>query len=245
MRPLVYSNHALTIIFVVALLVWIIPERIGSLVLRSARDPTARRQDRGSLVVLYATIIVGVGTGFVLAVEWPSAAIPWLRPEVTLVGLILMPLGVALRWWSIVTLGRYFTLDVAVRSTQTVVQSGPYRFVRHPSYSGTLLTLLGVGLALANWASVVVILACGLAGLLYRVRVEERALAEALGQPYVDYMRHTRRFIPLSPHPDPPPRRRERERSTPPRRRERERSTPSRRGKGIGAPPRRRGGGSG
>jgi protein-S-isoprenylcysteine O-methyltransferase Ste14 len=103
----------------------------------------------------------------------------------------------ALRWWAIITLGRYFTIDVAVRSTQSVVQSGPYRFVRHPSYTAVLIMLLGVGLALANWASLVAMLAGGLIGLLYRVRVEERALVEALGQPYVDYMRHTERFIPF------------------------------------------------
>jgi protein-S-isoprenylcysteine O-methyltransferase Ste14 len=69
--------------------------------------------------------------------------------------------------------------------------------VRHPAYSGTLLSLLGVGLALANWASLVAVLAGGLIGLLCRVKVEERALKEALGQPYVDYMCRTKRFIPF------------------------------------------------
>jgi protein-S-isoprenylcysteine O-methyltransferase Ste14 len=108
-----------------------------------------------------------------------------------------MLLGVALRWWAILTLGNSFTFDVAVRSTQTVVHAGPYRLVRHPSYSGMLLTLFGVGRALANWSSVVSLLTFGLIGLLYRVWVEERALAEALDQPYVDYMRRTKRFIPF------------------------------------------------
>jgi protein-S-isoprenylcysteine O-methyltransferase Ste14 len=111
--------------------------------------------------------------------------------------MVVILLGTALRWWAIFTLGRYFTIDVAVRSTQSVVQSGPYRFVRHPSYTAILIMLLGVGMALANWASLVVILAGGLIGLLYRVRVEERALDEALGQPYMDYMRTTKRFIPF------------------------------------------------
>lgn len=80
---------------------------------------------------------------------------------------------------------------------QSVVQSGPYRLVRHPSYTAILIMLLGVGMALANWASLVIMLAGGLIGLLYRVRVEERALVEALGRPYRDYMRHTKRFIPF------------------------------------------------
>ena len=115
----------------------------------------------------------------------------------TVVGLVLMLLGVAVRWWAIAVLGRFFTLDVAVRSAQPVVQTGPYRWVRHPAYSGVLLTLLGVALALANWASLVATLAGGISGLLYRVRIEERALQTALGQPYVDYMRSTKRFVPF------------------------------------------------
>ena len=139
----------------------------------------------------------GVIVACALAALWTGAAIPWLRPQVTIAGIVVIVLGTALRWWAIFTLGRYFTMDVEVRSTQSVVQSGPYRFVRHPSYTAILILLLGVGMALANWASLVVMLAGGLIGLLYRVRVEERALVEALGQPYRDYMRPTKRFIPF------------------------------------------------
>jgi protein-S-isoprenylcysteine O-methyltransferase Ste14 len=139
----------------------------------------------------------GVIVACVLAAVWTGAAIPWLRPQITIAGIVVFVLGSALRWWAILTLGQYFTFEVAVRSTQSVVQSGPYRFVRHPSYTGILIMLLGVGLALTNWASIVVMLVGGLVGLLYRIRVEERALVEALGQPYTDYMRHSRMFIPF------------------------------------------------
>jgi protein-S-isoprenylcysteine O-methyltransferase Ste14 len=139
----------------------------------------------------------GVIVACALAAVWTGPAIPWLRPQVTIAGIVVILLGTALRWWAIFTLGRYFTIDVAVRPTQSVVQSGPYRFVRHPSYTAILIMLLGVGMALANWASLVTMLAGGLIGLLYRVRVEERALVEALGQPYMDYMLTTRHFIPF------------------------------------------------
>jgi protein-S-isoprenylcysteine O-methyltransferase Ste14 len=197
MRPLIYTNHAYAIAFAVVVLLWYIPDRISAFWLRSRRDPSARQVDRGSYFVLIGSIIVGAAIGFPLALDWTVAAISWFRPQVTIAGFALILLGGGLRWWAILTLGRYFTFDVAVRSAQPVVHSGPYRFVRHPAYSGTLLSLLGIGLALANWASVVAILAGALIGLLYRVRVEEMALIEALGQPYVDYMRHTKRFIPF------------------------------------------------
>ncbi|HEX8036402.1 MAG TPA: isoprenylcysteine carboxylmethyltransferase family protein [Ktedonobacterales bacterium] len=197
MRPLIFMAHGYTIAFAIAVLIWYIPERISAFWLRSARDPGARQQDRGSYFVLIGSIIAGAAVGVPLAVDWTGGAIPWFRPQVTIAGIVLILLGGGLRWWAILTLGRYFTFDVAVRATQKVVQTGPYRLIRHPAYSGTLLSLLGVGLALANWVSLVAILAGVLIGLLYRVRVEEKALIEGLGQPYVDYMRRSKRFIPF------------------------------------------------
>ena len=105
--------------------------------------------------------------------------------------------GVGLRWFAIWKLGRYFTRDLAVSLDQQVVQSGPYRLIRHPAYSGTFLTMLGLGLAMTNWASLISLLLCVFLGHFYRVRIEEEALIHYIGQPYIDYMQHTKRFIPL------------------------------------------------
>lgn len=140
---------------------------------------------------------VGLALNFLLAWLLPAAAIPWHRTTLFLLGVILILLGVALRWYAIWTLGGYFTRDVAVSTNQKVVQNGPYRSIRHPAYSGTFLTMIGVGLAMTNWASLIALLVCVLPGHLYRVRVEEKALIQAIGQPYVEYMHRTRRFIPL------------------------------------------------
>jgi protein-S-isoprenylcysteine O-methyltransferase Ste14 len=195
MLPLIYTTPAYTIIFVGVIVITRIPEIIRANRWRPERDPTARQADRGSLVVMSVVVGGGVIVACVLPIVWMGAAIAWLRPQVTLAGIVVIVLGAALRWWSIFSLGRYFTFEVAVRSTQAVVQTGPYRFVRHPSYTAILIMLLGVGIVLLNWASLVVLLVTGLIGLGYRVRVEEHALVEALGQPYIDYMRHTKRFI--------------------------------------------------
>jgi protein-S-isoprenylcysteine O-methyltransferase Ste14 len=197
MLPLIYTTPVYTITFVGLIVLTRVPEILSASRWRPQRDPTTRQEDRGSLVVMSLVVGGGVIVACVLAAVWTSAAIPGLRPQVTLAGYVVIVLGAALRWWAIFILGRYFTFEVAVRSTQSVVQSGPYRFVRHPSYTAILIMLLGVGMALANWASLVTLLATGLIGLLYRVRVEERALVEALGQPYIDYRRHTKRFIPF------------------------------------------------
>ena len=184
-------------LFVGVIVITRVPEVIRANRWRPQHDPTARQVDRGSLVVMSIVVGGGVIAACILPLVWTSATIPSLRPQVTLVGIGVIILGALLRWWSIFALGRYFTFEVAVRSTQSVVQSGPYRVVRHPSYTAILIMLLGVGIVLLNWASIVVLLVTGLIGLGYRVRVEERALVDALGQPYVDYMRHTKRFIPF------------------------------------------------
>src|SRR5450755_461428 len=162
-------------IFLVACLIWYVPELIGTLKQKArVSRKEASVQDRGSMGILIGLQWVGLALNFALAWLFPAAAISWQRITLFMLGVLLMLLGVALRWYAIWTLGRYFTRDVAVSVDQQVVQKGPYRSIRHPAYSGTFLTMLGVGLALTNWASLVVLLVLVLVGHLYRVRVEEK-----------------------------------------------------------------------
>lgn len=197
MQPLIYTSAGAAAIFCAACAVWLVPEALGMLRQRAAvARGEAQTQDRGSMALLIGLQWIGLALNFALAGAVPKAAITWQRGALFALAVGLILLGVALRWYAIRTLGRYFTRDVAVSADQPVVRRGPYRWIRHPAYSGTLLTMAGVGLAMTNWASLAALLLCVLAGHLYRVRVEEQALVRAIGQPYVDYMRHTRRFIP-------------------------------------------------
>jgi protein-S-isoprenylcysteine O-methyltransferase Ste14 len=111
-------------------------------------------------------------------------------------GLALMLIGMALRWYSIRVLGRSFTTTVMTRPGQVVVESGPYRWIRHPSYTGGLLTVLGIFVCLTNPASFLGLLP-PLAGYAYRIRIEENALTRSLGEPYRAYMQRTKRLIPF------------------------------------------------
>ena len=154
-------------------------------------------KDRGSLVILLGLLWLGLGLNFLLAAEVPSAALTWHRTYLFVMGVVLILCGVALRWYAIFTLGKYFTRDVAVAADQPVVRTGPYRLIRHPSYSGTFLTMLGVGLAMTNWASLLALFFCTVVGHLYRVHIEEEALSRTIGRSYLEYRRHTWRFIPF------------------------------------------------
>jgi protein-S-isoprenylcysteine O-methyltransferase Ste14 len=141
---------------------------------------------------VWASVTIAIGSAFGL----PGAAIGTGRNEVFVLGLVLMIAGLALRWYSIRVLGISFTIDVATRPGQQVVESGPYRWVRHPSYTGGLLTILGVILCCDNVTSLAA-LAVVLLGYGYRIRVEERALATEIGPAYRQYMRRTKRLIPF------------------------------------------------
>ena len=198
MLPLIYTNAGAVGLFVAACIVWNVPEMIGMVrQMAKVSRKAAAVQDRGSLGILIGLQWLGLALNFLFAWWFQEAAISWQPTALFLLGVIFMLLGVALRWYAIWTLGRYFTRDVAVSGDQQVVQRGPYRAIRHPAYSGTLLTMLGVGLAMTNWASLASLLICVFLGHLYRVWVEEQALIQTIGQPYIEYMRRTRRFIPL------------------------------------------------
>jgi protein-S-isoprenylcysteine O-methyltransferase Ste14 len=153
-------------------------------------------QDRGSILWLIGLQWVGLILAFALTFRFTEASIRWHQNVVFALGIGAIIMGVSLRWYAIWTLGSYFTRDIAVRSDQPVVRAGPYRRVRHPAYSGTFLTMLGIGLALTNWAGLAVLLAGVFLGHLPRVLLEEQALSDVIGQPYIDYMRQTSRFIP-------------------------------------------------
>ena len=164
--------------------------------LRSERNRAGSRLERTSLLVVQATALGGVGGAILLARRLPGAAVAGGRWPLFVAGLVLMCAGIAIRQWAVVTLGRFFTIDVRVQPGQTVVDRGTYRWVRHPSYTGLILTFLGFGLALVNWAALAVAFLVPTAGLVYRIHFEERALLESLGEPYRRFAAGRRRLFP-------------------------------------------------
>ena len=190
---LVLSQPAAEILFGVTAAVWVIGERVLSF--RDLRSGAWKsNQDAGSVIAVAAGIVVGFGAGLALAsrdaLSLPGPVV-WL-----IVGLIIAWAGMLLRLWAVLTLGRFFTTTVVVRPQQTVVSGGPYRFVRHPSYLGLLILLLGFGLTLGDLAAAVVMVVLPTMGLQWRIRVEEAALRAGLGDSYLEYCKGRARLIP-------------------------------------------------
>jgi len=174
---------------------WILPEMVAWRVKRASGSAQAR--DRGSLILIALLWWTGIALDFSFSLLLPQATISWKRTLVFFIGICLMVLGIGLRWYSARVLGKYFTFDIAIHGGQVLIETGPYRYIRHPSYSGALLTLLGFGMALSNWAGLAAAISCLGAAYAYRIPIEEGALTAALGDPYRQYVRRTWRLVPF------------------------------------------------
>jgi protein-S-isoprenylcysteine O-methyltransferase len=154
----------------------------------------ARAQDGHSLRLLWIVIGVAMFLGFGLA---PALTFGRFGTTATLAtGIALALAGIALRWFAIVWLGRWFTVNVAMAADQPLVDDGPYRWVRHPSYSGALLAFLGLSLALGNAVSMIVIMLPVTAVFMRRIRIEEAVLAAAFGERWTRYAARRGRVLP-------------------------------------------------
>jgi len=191
----VYATYPYVLIFWLVFLWVFFPEfRIASRAPAVSSDEA--KQDAGSKNVIFLGQSLSAVAAFLIAGNVTATALPHPRALFWL-GLATMIAGSVLRRHCWRMLGKSFTGDVIVKHDQVVVDEGMYRFVRHPSYTGGALIFVGIGLALANWLSVLVVFVSTGAVYAYRVRVEERALVATIGEPYRVYMARTKRFVPF------------------------------------------------
>jgi protein-S-isoprenylcysteine O-methyltransferase Ste14 len=154
-------------------------------------------QDRGSIKVILIGGQLGGMLGFAAAFLLPGATILQYRYEVYWLGVLLLVAAGLLRRHCFRMLGTSFTGAVIVQPDQAIIERGVYKWVRHPSYSAAFLLYISLGVALTNWISILVFLAAASVMYSYRIIVEERALISTLGEPYLSYMRRTKRLIPF------------------------------------------------
>ncbi len=176
-------------------IVWIVFE-IFLIIRDRIRGKGNAGNDRGTLYYNVIAIAVGVtiasvvngNSKFFFPGRW-SDTVFWI-------GLCIMLLGLGLRIWAVVTLGASFRTTVETHKDQQVVKSGPYKLVRHPSYTGLILMCFGFGIALQNWLSLAFAVILPLIALLYRIHIEEGVLASSLGSEYKKYQSETKKIVP-------------------------------------------------
>lgn len=191
--PLIFRHGAAETVFTVAVAAWAVFEFVMRLRQRlRATGPAAL--DRSAFVLvpcLAAAVVAAEVFGRRGRLPWPGGLV-W--PVVA--GVVLIAAGIGLRAWSIATLGRFFQYWIKVQPGHRVVTGGPYRYVRHPSYSGIALVLAGIALACDDVWSLVAVAVLGGAGLAVRIRAEERQLNQALGAEYEQFAAGRKRLVP-------------------------------------------------
>jgi protein-S-isoprenylcysteine O-methyltransferase Ste14 len=183
-----------TVILIVSLL-WLFSEIVGGKVIPLLRGggTVKARGDRGSRLIIWLSIFVSIA----IASSFGTNGVAPLPEPFFYLGIVLMLTGIAFRQWAIWVLGRFFSTTVRILSDHRMITNGPYRFIRHPSYTGALLTLLGLGLGSRTWAGTLIIVV--LFGIVYnyRINIEEKALKAEFGQEYISYAKRTKRLIPF------------------------------------------------
>jgi protein-S-isoprenylcysteine O-methyltransferase Ste14 len=147
------------------------------------------------MTVGFGSIVLGIIIGFTAK----FMNIRWLfSPDyfISSLGLVLIVIGEAMRWSAIRELKKYFTVDVRILDDHKLIRSGPFKYVRHPSYLGLLIAVLGLGATMVNWLSTIVILVPHVIVILLRINEEEKALEERFGSEYQQYRKQTKRLIP-------------------------------------------------
>lgn len=183
-------NSLFTIIYVI----WALSEIFISQFLRS-KAGDKKNQDKNSLGFIWITIIIAMTLAIYISIHYyfPISAFQTIR----YFGLALILTGIILRMVIIRSLGKYFTADVTIKQGHQLKKNSFYKYVRHPSYSASLLSFIGFGLSLNNWVSLILIVAAILFAFIRRINVEEKALTEHFGQEYMDYKRRTYRLVPF------------------------------------------------
>ena len=178
------------------MMAWLLLET-GLLIRDRIRGKGSAARDQGTfwlniVIITAAVVTAGLVTGAVKN----AGPLEFGSTGLSAAGLLVMWAGLVVRIWAIVVLGNSFRMTVEVDDGQHVVDSGPYRWVRHPSYTGIVLLLAGLGLVYGNWPALVILLVLPAGVLIHRIFVEEAVLTEVIGRAYADYAARTKRLVP-------------------------------------------------
>jgi protein-S-isoprenylcysteine O-methyltransferase len=120
-----------------------------------------------------------------------------MEPVTFYAGTAVFCIGALLRIWAISTLAAFFTMEIGVKSEHLLIQSGPYRWIRHPSYSGYLMIVIGLGFVLQSVPALVLPALETAIFLSVRIPEEERMLLKHFGESFGEYAMKTKRLIPF------------------------------------------------
>jgi protein-S-isoprenylcysteine O-methyltransferase Ste14 len=178
-------------------IIWLASEILLSLLRRGKNK--SQDFDKANSLILWIIIILSISIGINIAAKSGSSGIGSFSrgyPMTSYIGLLLILSGIAVRWTAILTLGRQFTTTLTIVDDHKIIDSGIYKYIRHPSYTGALMSFLGLSIIFSNWITFIVIFVPILFGYIFRINTEEKLLINHFGEEYIIYARKTHRLIP-------------------------------------------------
>jgi protein-S-isoprenylcysteine O-methyltransferase Ste14 len=181
--------------------IWCASEIVISLVsLRNQSRDLSEGRDRFSYFIVWFSTVLPIFIAYLTEKHLIFAngfgSFSTLFPLLGYLGCSVMVFGITIRLVAVATLKRQFTVKVSILEKHEIVDTGIYGIIRHPAYLGHLASLLGIGLILGNWVGLTALVVLPLAGILYRIHVEERALLCHFGRMYQKYTSRTKKLLP-------------------------------------------------
>lgn len=181
-------------LFVFVYGIWLLSEILLNRLLHSGKSDK-RNADKNSLSLIWITIIAAISIATYISMRYylPISA----NPVIKYAGIAIIITGMILRFAAVRSLGKFFTVDVTIRKDHQLKKDGLYKYLRHPSYSASLISFIGYGISLNNWLSLLLITILIIAAFIVRINVEEKALTEQFGAEYAAYKARTKALIPF------------------------------------------------
>lgn len=183
-------NPAFTAIYII----WFLSETLLNRLLRS-KSTDKQNADKNSLLIIWVTVIAAIIFAMYISINYYFPIYPNIA--IRYIGLGIIVLGIVLRIAAVLSLGKFFTVDVTIREDHKLKKDGMYKYLRHPSYFASLLSFIGFGISINSWPGLILIIVSVITVFIFRIKIEEKILIGQFGSEYLDYKKSTRGLIPF------------------------------------------------
>jgi protein-S-isoprenylcysteine O-methyltransferase Ste14 len=154
-----------------------------------------KSNDKYSVILI---LVMSVLSTIIPIVDWAYFSNPYQsNTPLTIAGLVIMWFGVILRNYSIRLLGKHFTPTVQLQKDHSLITTGPYSIIRHPSYLGALMAIVGIAIFFNSIIGAIAAIVAMMIAYVVRIGAEEKVLKGLFGPVYADYQKRTKKLIPF------------------------------------------------
>ena len=182
------------VLFIFSFILWCLSLVIERFFVKKESNKNVKsKEDHGTYLLIYISIFVSIIISFNLSINEI-----YLLPDIVFfIGIVFIIMGIFLREFSVITLGKYFSFQITIKQDHKIIESGPYHYIRHPSYSGGMLAIIGISLALRSSVAVLIVIVMSILVYNLRINFEEKLLVHEFGDQYIDYKKRTKKLIPF------------------------------------------------